>query len=72
MNIGEFGRLGTIENLLSHTFHFGLTKDKAKEIVRSILEKCLSWREYFENAGVTEIETEMFKNSFETRWKNVL
>ncbi|MBO4334214.1 MAG: HipA domain-containing protein [Desulfovibrio sp.] len=69
MNVGAYGREGTIENVLSHAALFGLTRQRSQEIVENMLEKFSLWQECFERAGVSEKETELFKNSFETRWK---
>jgi serine/threonine-protein kinase HipA len=68
MTVGIYGREGTLRNALSRPEIFGLTGAEAEVVVSEMLHRLSGWRRRFEEAGVSEKDAEMFKNSLETRW----
>lgn len=55
MVIGQRGRTGTLENVLSQHAEFGLRRDQAEQRVRRILEVIrANWRQALEMVGLPE------------------
>jgi serine/threonine-protein kinase HipA len=63
---GRLGRVASIENVLSGAAHFGLHDEQAAAIIHDMGERVGLWRKYFEEAGVSEEDTEKFGTSFES------
>jgi serine/threonine-protein kinase HipA len=66
MGIGELGRLGTMENILSQSLRFGLKSFKAKKILQEVTELCSEWQAYYNNNGVGAGDIERLKNIIPT------
>ena len=47
IGLDDFGREGTIENLLSQSLRFGLKRFKAKKIIDEVSQLTNEWRNYF-------------------------
>lgn len=71
MNVGAYGKEGTVENILSHAVKFGLTNSQSENIICEMIEKFSHWQQFFEQCGVKEEEMILYRNSFETRWTDV-
>lgn len=54
MSLGAEGRAGTWENLWSCHREFGLNEKEALTLANDHLEVLQNWKEYYENAGMTE------------------
>jgi serine/threonine-protein kinase HipA len=54
IGIGEYGRLGTIDNIMSQCTRFGLKNKKASTIVNDISEIVAEWKQAFVADGVGE------------------
>lgn len=61
LGIGQQGRLGTIENAMSHAKRFGLNSKKAKAIADRVNELTSQWGFYFSQHGVSEQDIEILK-----------
>lgn len=61
MGIGDFGRDGTVENLLSQSLRFGLKQFKAKKIIEEVAALSHEWSFYFKQQGVGEGDLERLK-----------
>lgn len=64
MPIGRQGRARTLQNLLSMTESFGLTKDEAAQIVRNQRTVVKHWRDFFSEAGVSNNDMRLIAPSF--------
>ena len=60
-NYGDFGRDGTVENLLSQSLRFGLKQFKAKKIIEKVAALSHEWPFYFKQQGVGEGDLERLK-----------
>lgn len=69
MNVGEFGKVGSLDNIFSHAVKFGINNDEAHSIVEEMLQDISQWENVFEECGVKEEEVELFRYSFE-RWND--
>ena len=58
LGIGDEGRLGSIENLLSQVSRFGLKPVKARKIINQAAELTDEWRHYFSRNGVSDGDVE--------------
>ena len=61
MGVGDFGRVGTVENALSQCSRFGLKLNKARQIVAEAEQVVLSWPQHFIKAGVSASDIEVLK-----------
>ncbi|UAA38772.1 type II toxin-antitoxin system HipA family toxin [Paraneptunicella aestuarii] len=61
LGIGEQGRLGSEENLLSQSTRFGLKAFKAQKILNQIKELVAEWPTYFKQHGVGDGDLERLK-----------
>ncbi|PWW36913.1 serine/threonine-protein kinase HipA [Idiomarina loihiensis] len=61
LGIGEYGREGSINNVLSQCRRFGVTPHKAKSLVKNIQELVAEWPAYFKNNGVADGDIERLK-----------
>jgi len=64
MAVGECGREATLENALSRTERFGLAKGEAQTAIEQIVEIARTWREVFEECGVSGREIDLLAPSF--------
>jgi serine/threonine-protein kinase HipA len=63
---GPLGRVASIENALAGAAHFGLNAEQAAATVHDVGEKVGLWRQYFEEAGVSEEDMEKFGATFDS------
>ena len=64
------GRSATIENVLSASERFGLTREEAGRTVKSMIQTCLTaWEEIFNQYGVRARDKSIFAHTFE-RWRD--
>ncbi len=61
LGIGDNGREGSIENLLSQSQRFGLKRFKAQRIIDDVKELTLEWPSYFAKLNVGEGDLERLK-----------
>lgn len=61
LGIGEQGRFGTEENLLSQSTRFGLKPFKAQKIINQVKELVAEWPAYFQRHGVGAGDLERLK-----------
>jgi len=64
MSVGKRGREATLENALSRSARYGLSKKHARTIVQHLLETVSGWREHFEACGVSRRQVEFLAPSF--------
>ena len=64
MSVGEQGREATLENALSRSARYGLSKEDARAIVQQLVEIVSGWREHFEECGVSRRQVEFLAPSF--------
>jgi serine/threonine-protein kinase HipA len=64
MSVGERGRVATLENALSLCGQFGLTSRNAQTTVNEMLSTLGTWRNHFEESGVSEKEISLLEPSF--------
>ena len=64
MSVGERGRDATLENALSRSARYGLSKEQARTIVQQLLQTVSGWREHFEECGVSRRQVESLAPSF--------
>ena len=64
MSVGDQGRDATLENALSRSARFGLSKGGAKAAVAQLLKTVSRWREHFEECGVSGREVDLLAPSF--------
>ena len=60
--IGDDGRAGTVENLLSQSRRFGLQPYKAKAVVKEVQELVAEWQVYFNRHGVGDGDIEILRS----------
>ena len=58
LGIGEHGRSGTIDNLLSQSSRFALKTVKARKIIQQVQELIIEWPRYFGRYGVSDGDIE--------------
>lgn len=61
LGIGEYGRAGSIDNVLSQCRRFGVTPNKAKNLLKNIQELVVEWPAYYKKNGVAEGDIERLK-----------
>jgi len=64
MSLGDRGRDATLENALSRAPRFGLPEGEARTIVQQIRARTASWRNHFEEFGVSAREIDLLAPSF--------
>ena len=64
MSVGERGRDATLENALSRSPRYGLSKEDALTIVQQLVEIVSGWREHFKECGVSRRHVEFLAPSF--------
>ncbi len=62
IGLGDNGRIGTVENLLSQSERFGLKAFKAKKIISDIRELTCEWASYMKAHGVGDGDLERLKS----------
>jgi serine/threonine-protein kinase HipA len=60
--IGDDGRAGTVENILSQSRRFGLQPYKARAVVKEVQELVAEWQVYFKHHGVGAGDIEILRN----------
>ena len=65
MTVGKAGREGTLKNAMSSCEQFGLSEQRAKEILEQMIETAYNWNKLFIELGVTEREIKLLAPSFE-------
>lgn len=63
LEVGRFGRIASLYNILSHCRAFGLSKDEAKPFLDSMLYVVPGWREFFIQQGVEQCSVEMLEQA---------
>ncbi|MGM7317920.1 MULTISPECIES: type II toxin-antitoxin system HipA family toxin [Idiomarina] len=61
LGIGEYGRVGSIDNVLSQCRRFGVTPNKAKNLLKNIQELIAEWPAYYKKNGVGDGDIERLK-----------
>lgn len=61
MGLGDFGRVGSVENALSQCSRFGVKPNKVRQIVAEAEQVVLSWPQHFSKAGVSIADIEVLK-----------
>ena len=61
IGVGAKGREGTIENALSQSKRFGLSRTKAKVIIANVEEITREWVPYFKKHGVSDSDIERLR-----------
>lgn len=61
LGVGEYGREGSIDNVLSQCRRFGVTPKKAKNILENIRELVGEWPAYYKENGVADGDIERLK-----------
>lgn len=56
IGLGNDGRFGTVQNMLSQSLRFGLKEFKAKGLVKEVSELVAEWPHYFSNYGVSDAD----------------
>lgn len=59
LNVGNFGKVASIENALSSTNSFGIFIDEAKQVILEMLMKIRSWRDVYKKCGVSQTLIEL-------------
>lgn len=65
MAVGESGRSATLKNALSRAGRFGLTIEKAQDIIRDLVENVSSWQSVFHACGASENDIQRISPSFD-------
>lgn len=63
LEVGRFGRVASLYNILSRCDAFGLSKDEAKASIDSMLDVVRGWREFFIQQGVEQRSVEMLEQA---------
>lgn len=64
INVGRYGRDGTLENALSKAARFGLTPERAARIIKNVETTVRPWRRRFAEWGVKEFDLERLQTAF--------
>lgn len=64
MSIGRHGREATLANALSHAARFGLSDKEARAVVGQLIETVRTWRNHFEQCGVSGHDLDLLAPSF--------
>lgn len=62
LGIGDDGRLGSMENLVSQSRRFGIQPYKAKAIIKEVQELVAEWPIYFRHHGVGDGDIEILRS----------
>ncbi|MBI9082078.1 MAG: HipA domain-containing protein [Desulfobacterales bacterium] len=65
MSVGNQGREANIENALSRCSRFGVSPATGKKMVRKLVETVGTWRDHFEECGVSGNDIDLLAPSFE-------
>lgn len=65
LGIGDDGRAGTVENLVSQSRRFGLQPYKARAIIKEVQELVAEWPIYFRRHGVGDGDIEILRSIIE-------
>ena len=66
IGLGDMGRLGSVENMLSQSKRFGIKAFKAKKIINEVQDLVSQWPSYFVRHGVDGIDIERLKGIIPT------
>ncbi len=69
MAIGDRGREALLDNAISQSEKFGLSKGKAKEIIIDVIGNVRNWPEHFAEWGFTQDEIDILQPSFKMMGK---
>jgi serine/threonine-protein kinase HipA len=61
IGLGDMGRLGTVENMLSQSKRFGIKTFKAKKIINEVKDLVAQWPSFFASHGVDDADVERLK-----------
>jgi serine/threonine-protein kinase HipA len=64
MEIGDFGRLASVRNLLSQHHRFLLEREEGEKIVQEMTERVGKWYEIVRACGVSERDAETIRGAF--------
>ncbi len=64
MSVGERGREASLKNALSRAVRFGLSEEKAKAVVKNLVETVRGWRDHFASIGCPDSEIRALAPSF--------
>ncbi len=64
MSVGEQGREATLENALSRSARFGLSKENAQAIISQLIKTTINWREHYEECGISGREVDILADSY--------
>ena len=64
MSVGEQGREATLENAMSRSARFGLSKENAQAIISQLIKTTVNWREHYEECGISGREVDILAPSF--------
>jgi serine/threonine-protein kinase HipA len=67
MSVGEQGREATLENALSRAGRFGYSREHVQAVVAELFEIIRTWREHYEECGVSGREVDLLAPSFKFR-----
>ena len=65
MSIGNYGREATLDNALSRSERFGLTKGEAQELIERMARIVHTWKEIFQEHGVLERDIDILSPSLD-------
>jgi len=69
MSIGAIGREALLDNAISQSEQFGLSQEKAGEIIEDLMKNVRGWPEHFAQCGFTEEALDILQPSFRmARW----
>ena len=63
LEVGRFGRVASLYNLLSQCDAFGLTRDEAQALIDNMLAVVRGWRMFFAQRGVEQRSIEMLEQA---------
>lgn len=63
LEVGRFGRVASLYNLLSQCDAFGLTRDEAHALIDSMLAVVRGWRVFFAQRGVAQRSIDMLEQA---------
>jgi serine/threonine-protein kinase HipA len=64
LRCGKHSKQASLENALSEIPSFGISQDRAEEIVERILNTCRNWREHFRDQGVADKDIVQLEDRF--------
>lgn len=63
LEVGRFGRVASLYNLLSDCGAFGLSTDEARALIENMLDVVRGWREFFARRNVEARAIEMLEQA---------